>query len=368
MDDDFVNCGTLTQAKVQTTILLRCEPAASGDLLHLLLPVPLHRHLRSYRAAIALRSLQIEANPVVLRRHSIFVEQQPASLIRNDHVERPLIPEVGHGNRPAILCVRYADHLCYVYELASAIIQPYMLLLVARKTAALHSGPVLCVPDDGGIASRDFGKVIPVISLPIQRNIAIRQEKIERAVVVQIAKLCAEAPSSKLHAHVARQVFILDLITRGPLLRHPKIIPLDQNAILGDVRHVDREFALIKHVSKRDVHPTLRRKADTRFLARLMEALAVVHVELGHAVVVRDEQVSMSRPAQVGGGSGQGPVSAINADLGASLFKSSVAKIVKQVFAASIFGILKAVRHHAGVYQMPEIDVFRVVSTDKQVE
>ena len=56
----------------------------------------------------------------------------------------------------------------------------------------------------------DFGEVIPVTSIAVERNVAVGQEQIEIAVVVEVAELRAEAPAAELDANIARQIFILE--------------------------------------------------------------------------------------------------------------------------------------------------------------
>src|SRR5579862_5274538 len=108
--------------------------------------------------------------------------------------------------------IGHSDGLRYVNKLACSIIDPYTLLLVAGKAAPVHCGPVLGIADDGGIAAGNFGEVVPVTLFAVERDVAVGEEEIERTVIVQVAELCAEAPSAKLYTHVACEVLILNVI------------------------------------------------------------------------------------------------------------------------------------------------------------
>ena len=82
---------------------------------------------------------------------------------------------------------------------------------------------------------------------------------------------------------------------------HPQVVALDEDAFLGDVRDIDREAALVQDVADRRVHAALGRVADAGLAADLAEPAALVDEQLGHAVVVRDEQIGIAGAAQVGG-------------------------------------------------------------------
>jgi len=57
-------------------------------------------------------------------------------------------------------------------------------LLVAGKAAAVECGPVRRIADDGAISPGDFGKVVPVAALAIERDEPVDEVEIEVAVVV----------------------------------------------------------------------------------------------------------------------------------------------------------------------------------------
>src|SRR5579884_1077261 len=76
----------------------------------------------------------------------------------------------------------------------------------------------------------------------------------------------------------------------------------------------------------------------------------------------------MACAAEIGGGSGKRPAAAVDSGLLGDILELAIAKIAKQVFAAAILGVFKALRHHACVFEMPEINFLRVVSTNEKVE
>ena len=79
------------------------------------------------------------------------------------------------------------------------------------------------------MAAGDFRKVIPVAFVAIERDVAVGEIEIERAIVVEIAELRAETPSADFHAEIARQVVILNSVARRAFFRNPQIVPLDQH-------------------------------------------------------------------------------------------------------------------------------------------
>src|SRR6266536_298391 len=83
-DHGLVDARVLAQAEVQAPLILRGEAAASGHFLDLLLTIPVDRHLRPDRAAIARRAFQLELDPRILRRDRILVNQERPVLMRDD--------------------------------------------------------------------------------------------------------------------------------------------------------------------------------------------------------------------------------------------------------------------------------------------
>ncbi len=143
---------------------------------------------------------------------------------------------------------------------------------------------------------------------------------------------------------------------------------MNQDAFFGDVGDVDRISALIEDIAEGHVHAAFRSEAHAGLFACFMEALAVVQIKLGHAVVVGDEQVGMAGAAQIRCGGCKRPATAVDSDLRADFFKLAVAQIVEEIFAAAVLGILKTVRHHARGVQMPQVDVLGIVAADKEIE
>src|SRR3984893_1327100 len=76
----------------------------------------------------------------------------------------------------------------------------------------------------------------------------------------------------------------------------------------------------------------------------------------------------MARPSQVSGGGGQRPAAAVDTKLCTDLFKFSAAEIVEQILAPSVLRVFETLRHHAGGSQMPQIDVFGIVTANKKIK
>src|SRR5208283_1812650 len=98
-----------------------------------------------------------------------------------------------------------------------------------------------------------------------------------------------------------------------------------------------------------------------------VKPLAVVEVELRYSVIVRHKQIRVTGSAQICC-CGQGPATAINANFRADLLKFPVAEIVKQILSPAVLGILKALGHDARRREMPQINVFRIVAADEEVQ
>ena len=235
---------------MQAPLILRRESAAPGNFLHLLLAIPEQRDLRADRAAIALRSFQLKFDPLVLRRHRVLVNQQRPSLIGDDHIEHAAIPQIRQRHRAPVVRIRDADCLRHIDKFPAAIVQPDVLRLIARQTAPFHRRPVLGVVDNGAVSAGNLGKVVPVAAIAIERDVAVGQIQIQRAVVVQIAELRAETPAAEFDAKIARQIFKLQLVAARSLFRHPQIISLNQHAFFGNVRDVHGVAALVEDVAK----------------------------------------------------------------------------------------------------------------------
>src|SRR6185436_4460711 len=122
--------------------------------------------------------------------------------------------------------------------------------------------------------------------------------KIERAVVVQIAKLRAKTPAAHLNVHRAREIVVLNPIALRSIARHPEIVSLDQNAVFRNIRNVDRVTPLIEDVADGRTHAALRGETNASLFPCFAKVLAVVEVQLGDAVVVRDEKILIADPSQ----------------------------------------------------------------------
>ena len=156
-DDDAVDGGAGAEAEVEPALVLRAEARSARDFLHLLPSVPEHLDLRADRAPVAARlcrrvvaaaALQIEGDPLAIRRDLVLVEQQRSALVGDDHVERAAAAEVGERDRAAVVAIGDADHLRDVDEAARPVVDPDPLRLVAGQAARAHGGPVGGVADD----------------------------------------------------------------------------------------------------------------------------------------------------------------------------------------------------------------------------
>ena len=133
----------LPEAEVQAPLVLRAESRSARDLLHLLLAVPEHGDLRADRAAVACtrsaaasdrqRALELELDPVAARRDLVAIEQQRTALVGDDDVEHAAVRQVGERDRAAVVAIGDADHLRDVEEAAGAVVDPHLLLLIARQ-------------------------------------------------------------------------------------------------------------------------------------------------------------------------------------------------------------------------------------------
>src|SRR5262249_54115517 len=184
--------------------------------LHLLLAVPEQSYLRADGAAIALRAFQLEVDPLIVRRDGVFVEQRRALLICDHHVELAAVAEISQRDRAPVVYIGHADDLRDLFELASAVIDPNLLLLIAREAAVVHRRPVLRVGDDTLVAASYFRIVVPVATVPVRRDVSVDQINVLIAIVVQIAKLRAPTPAADFNAEVARQVVELQVLARSP--------------------------------------------------------------------------------------------------------------------------------------------------------
>ena len=206
-------------------------------------------------APIALRLLsctfKFKLNPLIVGRDGVLIHKQRTTLVGFDYVECSSIPEIGKGYGSAVVRVGDTDRLSNVDKLACTVIEPHVFLLITGEASSIHGGPIFRIADDCRVAPCDLGEVIPVAPLAIERNIAVRDVEIERAVVVQIAKLRSKAPPTESRLlHIARQVFVLGCVTFRSILRHPQIVPLNERTIFRNVGDIDGIFALIKDVAE----------------------------------------------------------------------------------------------------------------------
>src|ERR1051325_2621742 len=319
----------LAEAEMETSLVLRTKTAAARNLLHVWPSVPEQTHLRTDRAAITRRAFELETDPLVLRRHVVLVNEQRPSLIRDYDVEHAAIPKIDEGHRTSVKNITRAHGLRDVHKLPRAVVDPDPLLLITRQTATSHRRPLRRVGDDRRVAARDLREVVPVILIAIERDVAIHEIEIERAVVVQIAKLRAKTPATNLDVHCARHILVLNRVAIWKLARHPEIVSLDQNSFFRDVGNVDRISTLIQNITDRSVHAALRRETNSTLFTGFVKLPAVVDVQLRDPVMMRDEQILTARPPQVGDSRRERPATRVDAELLTDFFKRSVTEIVK---------------------------------------
>src|SRR5262245_54375145 len=368
-DFDAVNARAFAQAEMQPPLILRAEATAARHFLRLPLAVPEDSHLSADGAAIARRAFKIEGDPLVVGRDGVFVEQRGAFLIGDDHVELAAVAKIAKRDRATVVDIGHADDLRDLLELARAVVDPDLLLLIARQAAVVHRRPVLRVGDDRGVAARHFRIVVPVTGVPVRRDIAVDQVDVLIPVVVQIAELRSPAPAADLDAQVARQIVELQGLARSPRARNPEVVALKQHAFLRDVRDVDRKIAAIEHIADRRRHPALRRKTDAGLITYLAKLLtAVVEEQLRDAVIIGDKQIGITRSAQIGRDRGQRPPARLDAELFGDFFKFTAAEIVEEEFAPAVLRVLETFGHHLRVFQIPQIDLLVVIPRDEEVK
>src|SRR6266496_2141951 len=367
-NDCFLDLGIFAQTKVKLALILCTESTAAGDNLHLFLPVPEKGDFRSDRAAIAGCSLEFEVDPVVLGSYRVLVNEQRTSLVGHDHVKHAAVPEIDEGHGTAVVGVGNTHGLGNIHELAGAIIHPDFFVLITRQAAPVHGRPVLSVANDGGVAAGNLGEVIPIIAVAIQGNVAIGEIQIQGAVVIQIAELCAEAPTAQFDAQIARQVLIFQAIATCSFFGHPQVVALDEHAVFRNIGNIHREIAAIEDVSEGYIHSALGGKADAGLFAYFAETVALVEIEFGNAVVIGDEKIGAAGSAQIRRRRSERPMAAVDSHLRSDIFELTVANVMEKIFATSVFGIFKTLGHHPSRFEVPEINIFGVVSADEKVQ
>src|SRR5262245_19834687 len=366
---DAIDVRVFSEAEVQAPLILRAEAAAARDFLSLPLAVPEDPNLSADGAAIARRAFKLEVDPFVIGSDGVFIKQRGTLLIGDHGVELAAVGEIAQRDRAPVINVGYADDLRDLLELARAVVDPYFLLLITRQAAVVHRGPVLRVGNDRRVAARYFRVVVPVAGVPVRRDVAVDQIDVLIAVVVQVAELRAPAPSAELDAELARQVVELQVLARSPRAWDPQIVALYQHALFGDVRNIDRKVAAIERVADRRRHPALRRVTDARLFPDLAKLLAaLVEEQLRDAVIVGDEQIGITRSAQISRGRGQRPAARFDAELFGDFLKFTIAQIVEEVLAPAVLRVLETLGHHLSVLEIPQVDFLVVITRDEKIE
>src|SRR6202044_2422863 len=126
------------QPKMQPPIVLRRKPAATGNVLYLLLPVPIKSDLSTNRTPVAPGPFKREFDPLILGVHGVLVNQQGTTLVGHDYVEYPAIPQISQRNRAPVIDIGRADSLGYIHKFRCPIIDPDFLLLISRQAASIE--------------------------------------------------------------------------------------------------------------------------------------------------------------------------------------------------------------------------------------
>src|ERR1700761_535997 len=105
---------------MQPPLVLRAEPASSGNLLPLLLSVPEHSNIGADRTPIAAASNQIKFDPLIPRIHVVLIQQNRSLLVRDHRIQRAVITKIRQRHRAAVEPVRHTHELSYFSELAGA--------------------------------------------------------------------------------------------------------------------------------------------------------------------------------------------------------------------------------------------------------
>ena len=116
---------------MQRSLVLCAESGRGCDLLCLHVSVPVQLDARADRAAIALRPLELELDPVTLGRDSVLVDQQRTTLVGHDDVEHAGVAKVGQGDGTAIIRIVRTDRVELEVQVPAADVA------TARQTADL---------------------------------------------------------------------------------------------------------------------------------------------------------------------------------------------------------------------------------------
>src|SRR5918993_3903065 len=102
-DDRPLDGGARAESEVQAALILRAEARAARHFLYLTASVPEDFDLRADPAPIAARrpcgvgaaaALELERDPLAVRRHLVLIQQHRSALVRHDDVERAAVGEI----------------------------------------------------------------------------------------------------------------------------------------------------------------------------------------------------------------------------------------------------------------------------------
>src|SRR3984957_18931777 len=187
----------------------------------------------------------------------IPVNKRHIVLIRYNYIQHAAVPEIGHGNRPAVKSNIGTNLAGYVFKKTIAVIEPYLVLLVSRLTLSLHIGPVGGIADDIAVPAGYFGIIIPIGGSLFSGNKTIGGIQVHKAVIVEISELSAIAPARILDPRQLSQVHEEWRPARPRVLWLPVVIALDQHTRFGNIGSINAQRPIVIDITERYTHPAL---------------------------------------------------------------------------------------------------------------
>ena len=161
------------------------------------------------------------------------VQDQPVVLVGHDHIQDSPVPQVCQSHRPAVEGLLSSHLAGHIVEESIPGIDPDAILLVSRLASPFHGRPFPDIGDDRPVAAGHFGIIVPVTGTGLARYKSIGHIKVLVPIIVQVTELGTVAPASGFNPVLPGQVPVDQLPVS--LLRDPEIVPLKQDAFLGDV-------------------------------------------------------------------------------------------------------------------------------------
>src|SRR6266513_1620071 len=363
MNDCAVHLRGPPQPEVEPTVVLARESGASVHDLELAGPARDEEHLRPDGAAVRAGARELERDAVIAGRHRVLVDQRRLPLVRHHHVEHAAVEQVDQRDGAAVVLVGHADLGGDVAPSCQAVVYEHTRSLVPRQAGGSDGRPGARVLEQVAVRPGDLRHGVPVALVPVARHVAVGDEQLVAAVVVEIAELCAPGP-----ARVGQHPFggLLEPAELGEKVE-AQVVSVKQVAPFGDVGHEGVHASPIQHIAQRGRHAALGIALEAH--AAQHEPLAVVvQVQLFRAVVVGQEQVGPSVAVEIGRGDRQGPARAPHPHPVRHILEASAAEVVEQPVLAAVGRELEAVLHDARRFQVPEVDVGAEIARHVQVE